>query len=158
MALISSVIDQFRSTIAATLPTSTEIADSINLNMNADATLESGWGILLGEAIPSPLDELCKDVITQYSLSVIITKDTTRLQNDSAGFITALKDAHNDEILLRQALDKPNLLIGSSMAQVFFNGVTAPAFVPQTDIYNSPLNGVEKFIYIVTNYTIRTQD
>lgn len=158
MAIISDVLDHFRTRLPIVLPNATELANGIVLEANIDATLEYGWAVNILEGIPSPIDELCSQIVTQYAISVVLTQDTTRIQSSNASLIDAIKTLYNNEILVRKDVLIPNLLLGNSNAQIFFEGVTAPAFINQPNTTITPILDTEKFIYITSNYTIRTQD
>ena len=158
MAIISEAVEKFRTVAAATLTTSKELSDAYNLPLNIDARLASGWGVTVTGGIPSPTDELCSQIITAYTISLVLTEDITREQSSDTGLISSVKSLYDKEILFRTAIYTPNLLLANSFAQLIFESVSAPEFIDQVEQNTGPLNDFAKFISITSTFSLRAQD
>jgi hypothetical protein len=105
---ISTVIDALRTQIAiiSGFPGKTEIPNAYSLKDNPETMLENGWGIRIGPASPSTIDEYSKYSESRV-FTVVLTKLIFRTEEDIAAFSTAAKALLEDALLIKKLLDGP---------------------------------------------------
>ena len=120
MYIFDDVLDAFRATCIAQIGAQYELANPYILDENPDQYLYKGWGVLVGDATPSSLDEF-KLMSTDQVFSVVLTINATK--NDR--LTSALKELYKMDTDTRNVLVQPEVS-GINNAQVVHQNITAP--------------------------------